>query len=89
MIGTAGTASRQAAMAEYDLDREIEAIARALGERGPASRGELAHRVGARAWGPGRFRTALREALREGRVARGPGGGYAVPDAAGGDRAAP
>jgi MFS family permease len=89
MIGTAGTASRHAAIAEYDLDREIGAIVRILGERGPASRAELAHRAGARAWGPGRFRRALREALREGRVAHGPSDGYAVPDAAGGDRAAP
>jgi hypothetical protein len=31
---------------------------------------ELAARVGARRWGPGRFREALREATAEGRVRR-------------------
>jgi hypothetical protein len=53
-----------------DLDREIDVIARALQERGPTERDELAELVGARYWGPGRFRVALREALEEGRVER-------------------
>jgi hypothetical protein len=45
-------------------------IARALAERGATDREQLAQLVGARYWGPGRFRTALREAVAEGRVQR-------------------
>jgi hypothetical protein len=41
----------------------------ALEEGGEADRVELARRVGARYWGPGRFTTALREAVADG-VAR-------------------
>jgi MFS family permease len=59
-----------------DLDREISIIERALEDRGPANRRELAHRVGARYWGPGRFRSALREAVAEGSVRRLRGGEY-------------
>jgi MFS family permease len=77
--GMVGTASRWAPSAQEDLDREISAIARALDARGATNRDDLAEAVGARYWGPGRFRAALREALYEGsarRVARdvyGPG----------------
>jgi MFS family permease len=60
-----------------DLDREISIIGRALEERGSANRRELARRVGARYWGPGRFRSALREAVAEGAVRRLRGGEYA------------
>jgi MFS family permease len=66
--GMFGTASRWAPTAEQDLDREIEAIGRALEERGPLAREELADLVGARYWGPGRFGTALQAAVDEGRV---------------------
>ena len=59
------------------LDREIEIIGRALEDHGSASRRELARRVGGRYWGPGRFRSALREAVAEGAVRRLPGGEYA------------
>ena len=62
---------------ELDLDREIEIIDRALEDRGAANRRELARRVGARYWGPGRFRTALREAVADGSVKRLRGGEYA------------
>jgi MFS family permease len=62
------------------LDREIEAIGHAVAERGTLERQELARLVGARFWGPGRFRRALREAVEEGRVRRGPGATYAAPD---------
>jgi MFS family permease len=55
---------------QADRDHEIEIIERALNERGSANRKELARRVGARYWGPGRFRGALREAVLEGRVKR-------------------
>jgi MFS family permease len=61
---------------EADLDREIGMIQRALEDRGSANRRELARRVGARYWGPGRFRSALREAVAEGTVKRR-GGEYA------------
>jgi hypothetical protein len=53
-----------------DLDREIEAIARALDEHGATDQRELARLIGARYWGPGRFREALREAVQEGRARR-------------------
>ena len=56
------------ASSEVSLDREVEIIDRALQDRGTANRRELARRVGARYWGPGRFRAALREAVAEGRV---------------------
>jgi MFS family permease len=70
MIGTAGTTSRHRAMADLALDREIEAIARALGEFGATYGDHLEQRVGGRGWGPRRFRRALRDAVAEGRVRR-------------------
>jgi uncharacterized protein YcaQ len=70
MQGTAGTADRYAAMAEFDLDREIESLVRALEELGPTEPGRLARHVGGPSWGPGRFRTALRTAVDEGRATR-------------------
>jgi MFS family permease len=68
MVGTAGGTSRIAAQARQALEREIDAIARALQERGPLEREELKRLVGGRYWGPGRFREALRAAVREGRA---------------------
>jgi MFS family permease len=68
---------------EADLDREIGIIERALEDHGSANRRELARRVGARYWGPGRFRSALREALEEGTVKRLRGGEYAPTQRAG------
>ncbi|HEX2129806.1 MAG TPA: MFS transporter [Solirubrobacterales bacterium] len=47
------------------LDHEVGIIERALVENGELPRAELAQRVGARYWGPGRFRAALREAVAE------------------------
>jgi hypothetical protein len=78
--GLVGTASRWAPTAEHDLDREIDEIARALEERGPTDRDELAGLVGARYWGPGRFRAALREAVDEGRAQRLSRITYAPPE---------
>ena len=52
------------------FDREIAAIERALSERGPTERRELARLVGARFWGPGRFGAALHAAVRGGQVRR-------------------
>ena len=73
-----GTASRWAPTAEQDLDREIDVIARALDEHGPTDRDTLAELVGARHWGPGRFRAALREAVDDGRAGRISRGTYAA-----------
>ena len=53
-----------------ELEREVDAIARALDEHGATGRRDLARLVGARYWGPGRFGAALREAVEEGRVRR-------------------
>ncbi len=53
-----------------DLDREIAAISQALDEHGPTERRDLARLVGARYWGPGRFRAALREAVGDGSARR-------------------
>lgn len=68
MLGTAGTSSRYAAIGEEELDREIEALVRELAALGQTDRDDLAERIGARYWGPGRFRTALNEAVAEGRA---------------------
>jgi len=78
--GMVGTASRWAPTAEQDLDREIASIARALDERGPTDRDDLADVLGARFWGPGRFRAALREAEEEGHARRLSRTTYATPD---------
>ena len=53
---------------EPGVEHEVEAIERALRDHGEATRRELARRVGARHWGPGRFRAALRQAGRERRI---------------------
>jgi len=55
---------------EEALDSEIQAIWRALDEHGPTERDELARLVGARYWGPGVFRSALRIAMADGVVRR-------------------
>jgi MFS family permease len=55
---------------EPGLEHEVETIERALREHGEATRRELARRVGARYWGPGRFSAALRAARAEKRVKR-------------------
>ncbi|HEX6388491.1 MAG TPA: MFS transporter [Solirubrobacteraceae bacterium] len=81
--GMIGTASRWAPAADEDLDREIEIIGRALDDRGPIRRDELAKAVGARYWGPGRFGRALREAVEEGRARRVSRTTYAPPQSDG------
>jgi MFS family permease len=62
---------------DADLDREIAALCDALDD--PADRDELARRVDARGWGPGRYGAALREAVAEGRVRRVSRDTYAPP----------
>ncbi len=76
MLGTAGTATRHAAASDMELDAEIEALVRVLQDNGRMGRHELQVLVAGQAWGPGRFRTALRQAAREGRVSRGPSETY-------------
>jgi MFS family permease len=68
MLGSA--VSYPPATAERVLDSEIEGIGRAVDDAGTIDRDELARRVGAGRWGPGRFHNALREAVAEGRVRR-------------------
>jgi MFS family permease len=83
MLGTAGTTSRYNAMADADLDREIESLDRALHEGGPAEVHQLEQAVHGGWWGPGRFEQALRAAIDEGRVARVSRGHYAPGDSDG------
>src|SRR5699024_2105645 len=52
------------------LEREIVTIRDALAEHGPLGRDELAARVRARYWGPGRFSSALRTAIARGAARR-------------------
>jgi MFS family permease len=78
--GMLGTSSRSTPGPDEDLDREIEVIARALSDRGATGRDGLADAVGARYWGPGRFREALREAVDEGRARRLSRNTYAPPE---------
>ncbi|HEY7927257.1 MAG: MFS transporter [Candidatus Dormibacteria bacterium] len=68
MLGSA--VSSPAATAERVLDIEIEAIGHAVDDAGVIDREQLARRVGAARWGPGRFTRALREAVAEGRIRR-------------------
>ena len=68
--GVIGTARRSTPAPDEDLDREIEILRRALDDLGASGRDELAQAVGARYWGPGRFRSALREAVDEGHARR-------------------
>ena len=67
--GLIGTSVRRPA-AVGALQREVEAIGSAVDEGGPITREQLARAVGARRWGPGRFRRALEEAVASGRVRR-------------------
>jgi MFS family permease len=80
MIGTAGATRHSPAAFDQRLDHEIDALERDLAKHGPASRRDLARRVGAKAWGPGRFRPALREAAHEGRAHRISRSSYGPPN---------
>jgi MFS family permease len=79
MLGTAGTTSRYLAMAQEDLDREIESLERALVGRGTMERDDLDRVVHGARWGPGRFDGALRQAVWEGRARRVARRRYASP----------
>ncbi|QEC48214.1 MFS transporter [Baekduia soli] len=65
--------------ADPALDREVQLIEAALLEHGTVDDAALARMVGARSWGPGRFRAALREALDEGRAQRLSRSSYGPP----------
>ena len=68
--GMLGTAVHSRASSPAVLDQEIDAIVAMVEESGPLERAALGRRVGARWWGPGRFREALDEAQAEGRIVR-------------------
>jgi MFS family permease len=82
MVGSGTTDSRYTEAVALDFDREIAAVVLVLAEAGPLSRDELATRLGARGWGPGRYRRALREAVREGGAVRVASGRYGPPEQA-------
>jgi MFS family permease len=77
--GLVGTSVRRPAPVT-ELQREVEAIGRAVDEGGPISRDELFRTVGARRWGPGRFRRALGEAVAAGRIRRAGRGRFEAPE---------
>lgn len=64
---------------DRELDAKIERLAQAVQERGPLKTRQLGELLGARYWGPGRFRTAVREAEHEGRLIRLPHGRVGPP----------
>jgi MFS family permease len=78
--GLIGTSLETRTVSDTTLDREIERIGRAVDEGGPVSRDELARLVSGRRWGPGRFRRALSEAVREGRIRRVSRHSYGPPE---------
>jgi MFS family permease len=78
--GMLGTSVHSRTASPSLLDREIDAIVSALQEHGPMTREELAARVGARRWGPGRFRNALYQAEVEGLVRRESRSRYAAAE---------
>jgi MFS family permease len=70
MLGTAGEPTRYSEASDRALDREIELLARALQEHGDLAYEDLRRIVAARAWGPGRYRAAIRAAAADGRAER-------------------
>jgi len=59
-------------------DREVDQIAAALADAGAVERRQLAQLVHADLWGPGRFPSALRQAVMQGKVRRTGRGLYAL-----------
>ena len=88
MVGTAGQASRHAALADQQLDREVAALVAALREHGTVDREWLAELVRAEEWGPRRFSRALHDARREGGAVRLSRSTYAPGAGAGAARTA-
>jgi MFS family permease len=56
--------------ADLNLAGEVDALVGTLTDQGPRSAIELSRRVGARYWGPGRFRAAVRSGVAAGRIRR-------------------
>jgi MFS family permease len=69
--------------AETALDQEIEAISRAVQAHRSTDISNLYREVGARYWGPGEFRRAIRESLAESRIVRMGRHKVGVPDSIG------
>jgi MFS family permease len=67
---------------ERELQREVDLIVRALGDRGQLERAALAQAVAARFWGPGRMSVALSEAIARGLVVRVSRRSFALASAA-------
>jgi MFS family permease len=61
------------------IDLEVDRIATVVQQAGETDLRSLATAVGARSWGPGRFRAAVREALDEGVIRRTGRGRFAPP----------
>jgi MFS family permease len=70
MPGTAGPAGHFDEISKRELDREIELVRRALQEHGHLHHADLKRILGARDWGPGRYRAAMRAAATEGGARR-------------------
>ncbi|MGI8505227.1 MAG: MFS transporter [Solirubrobacteraceae bacterium] len=77
---TARVPADAAPVSEQVLDDQILTIQRALDEHGSTDRRQLATLVGARYWGPGVFREALRQARVDGDIRRTARSTYAPAD---------
>ena len=74
----------QSSAGPVDAGPEIEALVKVLEENGEMSREELAQKVGARRWGPGRFRFVLTQAREGGRIELHGRRSYALPEGSNG-----
>jgi hypothetical protein len=81
MAGTGGPTSRTAA--DRSHNEEIDEVAAALERYGPSGRQAPEQAVRGRAWGPGRFRTALKDTVEKSRAQRLSSGAYTPPARAG------
>lgn len=64
---------------DLQVDAEVNDLSRIVEERGIITRQRLFKELNARYWGPGRFHTALHQALAQGRIKRVRRGLYAKP----------
>jgi MFS family permease len=78
MLGSVGDRRDWRNASDAQLDREVGAIGESLRAGGALGRDDIARAVGARAWGPGRFRAAFEAAIRDGLIAPGPAGTFSV-----------
>ncbi len=61
-------ASSERPAEDSDIQREVDALVRALAAEDGVSRRRLREMAESRYWGPGRFRRALREAVEQGQI---------------------